>query len=246
MNIFALTRAAQLTVLALSLSGCAGLFGPPEPPAPIEDRANKRVEAPAPVVSSGVRTIPLPEQPRFNAKPLTSKPAPSGAVAQGAPGLAMTDRVPPQPGPELSFPAEALPPEDEGSTALPTEEGEGATDNAASAPPPPALSPAVQSLVNAANTAAAEHNWDRAQAALERAVKLAPSKSSVWRQLAYTHLQSGNLERAREVVQRALSLAAADGRENVAAWRLLGDIEQARGDAGAAQMARANAAKLLR
>ena len=237
MNTFTLSRAVPVVLLAVTLSGCASLFGPPEPPAPIEDRQHKRVATPASVpapVNSGAKTIPLPEQPRLAARPLITKPA-AGANSRmvAVPELAMTDRAVGQAAPELSFPAEPLGPEDD----------DGAPAEATSAAP--ALSPAVQSLVTAANTAAAERNWDRAQAALERAVKLAPAKSSVWRQLAAVHLQSGNPERAREVVQRALSLAAADGRENVAAWRLLGDIEQARGDTGAAQLARANAARLM-
>ena len=238
MNTFTLSRAVPVVLLAVTLSGCASLFGPPEPPAPIEDRQHKRVATPASVpapVNSGAKTIPLPEQPRLAARPLITTPA-AGAnstmVAESE--LAMTDRAVGQAAPELSFPAEPLGPEDDAGAPA---EATGAA---------PALSPAVQSLVTAANTAAAERNWDRAQAALERAVKLAPAKSSVWRQLAAVHLQSGNPELAREVVQRALSLAAADGRENVAAWRLLGDIEQARGDTGAAQLARANAARLMR
>jgi len=244
LKIFAVMRAALLALLVMSVSGCAGLFGAPEPPAPIEDRMHKRAET-VPPVSTGAKTTPLPEQPTFKARPLTTRPAvPAGAIA-AAPALAMSNRTAPPSVPELSFPAEPLAPEDDGMS-LPDNAVDELPATAPASVPPPALSPAVQSLVNAANTAAAEKNWDRAQAALERAVKLAPAKSSVWRQLAYTHLQSGDPERAREVVQRALSLAAADGRENVEAWRLLGDIEQARGDAAAAQIARANAARLLR
>ncbi|MBK8960953.1 MAG: tetratricopeptide repeat protein [Proteobacteria bacterium] len=240
-----LMRALMLAAMVASVSGCAGLFGPPEPPAPIEDRANKRVVATQPAPQpSGARAIPLPEQPRLTARPLITKPAmPRTGSAQALPPVTMSDSAPAST-PELGFAAEALPPEDLGGAATPP--AEASTPEAGGAPPAPALSPAVQSLVNAANDAAAEQNWDRAQAALERAVKLAPSKSSLWHQLAYTHLKSGDLERAREVVQRALSLAANDGHENVAAWRLLGDIEQARGDTGAAQMARANATRLLR
>lgn len=242
MKYFAVMRAALVTLLMMMLSACAGMFGPPEPPAPIEDRVHKRVES-APV-NTGAKTTPLPEQPRFSPRPLTTRPA-APAGAGPAPQLGMPDRLPAQRAPELSFPAEPLAPDDDGM-GLPGEDTLDAPAASANlTPAPPALSPAVQSLVTAANTAAAEHNWDRATAALERAVKLAPAKSSVWRQLAAVHLQSGNPERAREVVQRALSLAAADGQENVAAWRLLGDIEQARGDAGAAQTARANAQRLM-
>lgn len=247
MKIFIVMRALLWASVMTMLSGCAGLFGPPEPPAPIEDRAKAKpvVSVPQPQIS-GARAIPLPEQPRLAARPLITKPpvaANGGAQPLPAPQLALANKTPGQATSELSFPAEPLPPEDLGAETPPLTAAE--TPAASGAPPAPALSPAVQSLVTAANAAAAEQNWDRAQAALERAVKLAPSKSSVWRQLAYTHLKSGNPERAREVVQRALSLAANDGHENVAAWRLLGDIEQARGDTGAAQIARANAARLL-
>ncbi len=241
MKIFAVMRAASLVVLVVMLSGCAGVFGPPEPPAPIEDRVQKKVVS-APL-NTAAKTIPLPEQTRFKSQPLithAAAPTAGNAHVVPAPQLALTDKTPQHAMPELSFPAAALPAEDE-NAALPAEGERGAVSAA-----PPAFSPAVQSLVTAANTATAQHNWDRAQAALERAVKLAPSKSSLWQQLAYTQLQSGNLERAREVAQRALSLAAADGREDVAAWRLFGDIEQARGDVSAAQLARANAARLTR
>ena len=106
------------------------------------------------------------------------------------------------------------------------------------------LSPAVQGLLAAAQQSASQGNWDRAQAALERAIKLAPARSVLWQRLAYTHLQTGQLDRAREVAQRALVLAAVDGQENVAAWRLIAAIEQARGDGAAATTARANVTRL--
>ncbi len=229
-------RALSLTLVLATLSGCAGLFGPPADPAPIEDRAHAPA-APARKASAPVaKTIPLPEPPRSVARSPQPANVPAGARAIPAPQLTMTDKSPQRPLSNLPFGAEPLPPED-----LPADPLE-ATDATAGAP---ALSPAVQSLVAAANAAAAQREWDQAQAALERAVKLAPTKSWVWQQLARTHLQSGDVERAREVAQRALSLAAADGRENVAAWRLMADIEQARGDAAAAQTARNNATHLL-
>lgn len=229
-----------MLLMVAVVSGCAGLLGPAEQAAPIEDRAQQRVDRPRPPAA--------PLRPSATAQP---KSASRGAAVPGArrlpdtratPGIAMPDKTP-----SLSLPAPTpLPPEAaEKNTPdgrAPGDEEIGASNALTRAAP--ALSPAVQSLVVAANTAAAQKNWDRAQAALERAVKLAPSQASVWRQLAYTHLQSGDLERAREVAQRALSLASADGRENVAVWRLIGDIEQARGDTAAAQAARTNAARL--
>ena len=229
-----------MLLMVAAVSGCAGLLGPAEQAAPIEDRAQQRVDRPRPPAA--------PLRPSATAQP---KSASRGAAVPGArrlpdtratPGIAMPDKTP-----SLSLLAPTpLPPE---AAEKNTPDGRAPGDEELDASnaltrAAPALSPAVQSLVVAANIAAAQKNWDRAQAALERAVKLAPSQASVWRQLAYTHLQSGDLERAREVAQRALSLASADGRENVAVWRLIGDIEQARGDTAAAQAARTNAARL--
>lgn len=240
MKIIVVTRVLPLTLMLVTLGGCASLYGAPEEPAPIEDRARPRAAVAHAASPSVVKTTPLAEQPRFITRRLTTPNMPQSARVLPVPQLAMIDKSPQPPLSSVPLAAEPLPPDDLISEPLDNE----ATKAPSVMPAVPALSPAVQSLLTAANTAAAQHNWDQAQAALERAVKLAPSKSSVWRQLANTHLQSGNLERAREVAQRALSLAAADGRENVAAWRLIGDIEQARGDASAAQLARATAARL--
>lgn len=226
--------------LLLTLGGCAGLFGPAEDPAPIEDRAHPRAAQVAAAAPRGAKTTPLPEQPRFvTGTVATPRPA-QGARVLPVPQLAMTDKSPPGLVSSMPLAAEPLAPGEHAAEALKDE----LAQTPDLLPTAPALSPAVQSLVSAANTAAARHDWDQAQAALERAVKLAPTKSSVWRQLANARLQSGDVERAREVAQRALSLAAADGREDVAAWRLIADIEQARGDSGAAQLARTTATRL--
>ena len=240
MKISVVTRVLPLALMLVTLGGCANLFGTPEEPAPIEDRAHPRAAVARAASTTVAKTTPLAEQPRFVTRRLTTPSVPQGARVLPAPQLAMIDKSPQPPLSSVPVLAQPLSPDD----LTPERSDEEQTKAADVLPAAPALSPAVQSLVTAANTAAAQHNWDQAQAALERAVKLAPSKSSVWQQLANTHLQSGNLERAREVAQRALSLAAADGRENVAAWRLIGDIEQARGDASAAQLARATAARL--
>ena len=242
MKSYIATRALPLVAMLVTLSGCAGLFGSPAERAPIEDRAHPRA-VPARAVSAPVaKSIPLPEQPRNVTRSPATSSARAGTRILSAPQFALTDKSPQPPLSSVPFGAERLPPDD--LTAAPL--APAAASALAVMPAAPTLSPAVQSLIATANTAAAHRDWDQAQAALERAVKLAPGKSRVWQQLARSHLQSGDLERAREVAQRALSLAAADGRENVAAWQLIGDIEQARGDAAAAQIARAAATRLMR
>ena len=78
----------------------------------------------------------------------------------------------------------------------------------------------------------------RAQAALERAVKLSPQDAELWRQLAYTHYREGDLVQAAAHAERAVALAP----ESTAGWALVADIEAARGNAAAAERARRKAA----
>ncbi|MCB1745758.1 MAG: tetratricopeptide repeat protein [Gammaproteobacteria bacterium] len=99
---------------------------------------------------------------------------------------------------------------------------------------------ATSSLLAAAMQAASRNDWDRAQAALERAVKLAPQDADLWRQLAYTHYRRGDQEQALQTAQRALSLPGAAA-EQARTWALIADIQTARGDADAAAAARARA-----
>ena len=111
--------------------------------------------------------------------------------------------------------------------------------------PAPPSSTAVQTLLAAAMQAAARDDWDRAEAALERAIKLAPQDSSLWSQLAYTHLRQGALEEAGEIAQRALSLASTRPADKALVWRLIADIETARGNSAAANAARLEARRLV-
>ena len=105
---------------------------------------------------------------------------------------------------------------------------------------------AVQSLVAAAMQLAGRGEWDRAQAALERALKLSPNDSSLWTRLAFTHYRRGTLKQAEELAQRALSLASARPGEQAAALRLIADIETAQGNSVQAASARRKAESLAR
>ena len=105
---------------------------------------------------------------------------------------------------------------------------------------------AVQSLVAAAMQLAGRGEWDRAQAALERALKLSPNDSSLWTQLAFTHYRPGTLKQAEELAQLALSLASARPGEQAAALRLIADIETAQGNSVQAASARRKAESLAR
>ena len=106
---------------------------------------------------------------------------------------------------------------------------------------PAALEPprnrAAQSLLDAATQAAARGEWERAQAALERAVKVSPDDAALWRQLAYTQYRRGEFGQAIEIAQRALRVDPAPPAATET-WRLIADIESARGNQSAAAAAR--------
>lgn len=243
----AMLRLGLVSLLLGTLAGCATPFGDGGDAAPIEDRADNRRPATSPPVAAAPRAPKVATVPAAPAKGaqqrglrLPDSAAPRGAVPLPSlppaqpPQFAAIDRAPPSA-------QSALPPV---VPVLPEEPAPSMTPAPAPVEPQPQFSAPVQSLVNAARQSAREGNWDRAQAALERAVKLAPSKSLLWQQLAYTHMHTGQLDRAREVAQRALTLAVADGRENVSAWKLIAEIEHARGNAAAAAAAQANVARL--
>jgi Tetratricopeptide repeat len=94
--------------------------------------------------------------------------------------------------------------------------------------PPKPSDPAVQSLVKAAREAAARGEWERAQAALERALKLDSDDASLWTQLAYTHFRRGDLDQAKELAERGLVQASTGNQDDAATRRLLQQIEAAR------------------
>lgn len=97
--------------------------------------------------------------------------------------------------------------------------------------------PAATQLLAAARQASASGDYQKAMAALERGLKLAPRDHELWQQLAYTHYQSGDLDQAFALAQRALSLTALNSPRRADSWRLISAIERARGDEQSARTA---------
>ena len=92
---------------------------------------------------------------------------------------------------------------------------------------PGGRSTAASALLTAALKAVSEGEWERAQSALERAIRLAPDDHDLWRQLAYTHLRQGQFAQARELANRSLQLAGGDSAARARSQRLLDDIAAA-------------------
>ena len=119
---------------------------------------------------------------------------------------------------------------------------ESATDKSSSVRNVREVRPAmVLALSDKADDATSDGDWDRAQAALERAIKVAPKDYALWLRLAYSHYRQGNNELALTVASRALNFAEDVGGNVGLVWDLIGDIEAARGNHKAAVFAKSQA-----
>jgi len=185
--------------------------------------------------AGGGTRAPVEERVRGGATPATEPAAvPTGQAREADAGR--RDGVVVEALPEAASPRlEPLPADTEEALV---DGAPGTQQLALAAPAVPPRDGATQSLLGAAVQAAAAGEWDRAQAALERAVKLSPQDAELWRQLAYTHYREGDLTQAAAHAERAVALAP----ESAAGWALVADIEAARGNEAAAARARSKAA----
>ena len=87
---------------------------------------------------------------------------------------------------------------------------------------------AAETLLQSAIVAASEKDWDRAQASLERALRIEPDSPTLWRQLAYVHYRSGDSDQALLHAKRAQSLSAPGSAEYREAVSLISQIETRR------------------
>ena len=102
--------------------------------------------------------------------------------------------------------------------------------------------PAMVSVLSGnAEDATSYGDWEKAQAALERAVKVSPKDYMLWRRLAYSHYRQGNDQLALSSARRALNLAEEVGGNISFVWELIGDIEASIGNHKAAVFAKRRA-----
>lgn len=173
-----------------------------------------------------------------------------GVDPHAVPGVARGAEASPSPGTvaipvELAAPADAVQVPEELDEASALEAGAEADPSVLALatpaePPRPLRHPTAQNLLEAATAAAARGEWERAQAALERAVKVAPDDNDLWRQLAYTHFRQGAHPQALQFAHRSLE-GTPSAPMAAASWRLIADIEDARGNVAAAAEARRRA-----
>ncbi len=114
------------------------------------------------------------------------------------------------------------------------------------APPTPLTEPqptgvAVLALLETADLQRADGQLAAAAASLERALRIEPQNPWTWYRLAAVRLQQDRLDQAEQLARRADSRAGADNEVRTAAWRLIAQIRERRGDRAGARQARQQA-----
>jgi Tfp pilus assembly protein PilF len=69
---------------------------------------------------------------------------------------------------------------------------------------------AVTSLLAKADTQVQQKQWERAAAYLERALRIEPRNGYLWHRLARVRMQQGQIELAKNLVQKSNALAGMD------------------------------------
>nr|WP_255722107.1 tetratricopeptide repeat protein [Ectothiorhodospira lacustris] len=78
---------------------------------------------------------------------------------------------------------------------------------------------------------------DRAAAALERALRIAPADAGLWHQLAMVRLHQGQADEAESLAAKSNSLAGSDRALQSDNWRIIAQARRLRGDERGAQNA---------
>lgn len=100
--------------------------------------------------------------------------------------------------------------------------------------PPVSGSAAVAQLVDSARADVAAGAPARAEAALERALRIEPKNPRLWQELARVKLGLGDFAQAESLALRANAWSGADAGLRAENWRLIAEARRAQGnDAGA-------------
>lgn len=103
--------------------------------------------------------------------------------------------------------------------------------------PPPVGSPAVVSLMDHARADVAAGHLGRAEASLERALRIEPRNPHLWQELARVRLKQGDYAQAESVAARSTLWAGGDIGLRAENWRLIAQAREARGDTAGARAA---------
>lgn len=104
-------------------------------------------------------------------------------------------------------------------------------------------SPAVGSLVIAANENTQSGNYDSAAAAIERAIRIEPRNAALYYKLAVVRLNQSKPRLAEDIARKAALLAANDNNLRKHSWLLIANARELQSNFAGAQKAKLEAAK---
>jgi TPR repeat len=104
-------------------------------------------------------------------------------------------------------------------------------------------SPAVGSLVMAANENTQSGNYDSAAAAIERAIRIEPRNAALYYKLAVVRLNQSKPRLAEDIARKAALLAADDNNLRKHSWLLIANARELQSNFAGAQKAKLEAAK---
>lgn len=100
---------------------------------------------------------------------------------------------------------------------------------------------AVLDLLDRARAASQRGELHKAEALLERAIRIEPKNPVLWHYMAKVHLHRGRAQRAAGLAARSNSLAGSDHTLRADNWRIIAHARQALGDTAGARAAQARA-----
>lgn len=233
-------RVVLICSLASLLSGCAGLYEK-QPPAPIYGGHPGGYVPSAP--SQGQPVMPPPVQtppPVVKTKPL--KDFKQELTPIGAPPAVNTQPVPPGTFDEESPVSNGTSARIESSTPMPQVESEPqALTPFEPIEPRLSSSPAIGSLVLAANENSQAGNVESAVASIERAIRIEPRNPSLFYKLALLKLKQSKPRLAEDLARKSVLLAAGDNQLKKHSWLLIAHAKELQKDFKGAKEARAKA-----
>lgn len=102
-------------------------------------------------------------------------------------------------------------------------------------------SAAVLDLLERARSASKAGEIEKAEAYLERAIRIEPKNPVLWHYMAKVHLHRGRMQKAQGLAAKSNSLAGSDRRLRSDNWRIIAHARQGMGDLAGARKAEAKA-----
>lgn len=250
-------RALLIVSVMVVLAACADLYRP-QPPAPVYGgTSDGQYYPPYPTMPN---QQPLPEPPVTETRPLQgyNKPPEMVEIKPDLPPPVEPQTVPPDQSGQLTDPfaaeqpAETAPPETEAPVEQ-TKPTDSPAPPAAEAPKQPEelkpletfapQTPAVGSLVMAANEESQGGNLDSAVSSIERAIRIEPRNATLYYKLAVLRLKQSKPRLAEDLARKAALLAVNDTNLKKHSWLLVANARKQQNNVEGAKKAKAEADK---